>query len=76
MSTKIHDQPAVDEPLLVGDEVAALLRFHKRTVNRLANQKINPLPSVLLPGTSSRRFRRADVLAWVARGEQGGLADV
>lgn len=54
-----------DDDLLTKQEVADLLHVSRRTIDRWAAAGKGP-PSVVLPASGRRRWRRSAVLAWLA----------
>jgi excisionase family DNA binding protein len=55
-----------DEELLTKQEVAELLHVSRRTIDRWTASGKGP-PSVVLPASGRRRWRRGDVRAWLER---------
>jgi predicted DNA-binding transcriptional regulator AlpA len=56
----------VDGELLTRRQAGALCGFSVRTVTRLRSRKIGFPEPVQVPGLKWKRYRRADVLAWIA----------
>ena len=58
-------QDSVQNDLMEGSDLSAMLRLSPWTIAKWSNRKKNPLPSIKL-GWRTRRYSRAAVLEWIA----------
>ncbi len=61
----MSETTSTDDTLLDSVQVATMLKVSGWTVTKWTTRKKNPIPSFKL-GWRSRRFNRAEVLAWAA----------
>lgn len=73
-----NDHQTIATSVIRIGEVAAMLGYTKQTIRVLTEKNDDPLPCTRLPGSNTqRRFKRAEVEAWIARNvnAKGGRAD-